>query len=297
MANTIPWDGRAKGSTLGNRIFTILISLFGPLPAYVLLALVAWYYVFFDRAGTRALKEFGKRAGFTRTTWWHLFRHFYSFGMVLIDRYAFAVVKRSPYTFTFGNKASVSNVLDRGKGVIIISAHIGNWEVGGNMLANLFDTRINAIVVDNEQQEIKEVYKKAVDKRRFNTIVVSADGLDMMVAIKEALTKNEIICFHGDRTIGSSSIATSFLGDSALFPTGPFHIAAITGTPVIPVFLMKTGLYHFTAETFPPILIDSIDRQQRDTLIRQAVETYVSCLEAMAKKYPYQWYNFYSFWE
>ena len=95
------WDGKAKGSALGNYIFVKIIETYGAFAAYALLCLVAWHYVFFDRPGIQALKKFRKRAGFKHTSIFHLFMHFSAFGMVLIDRVASSIKKTTPFKFTF----------------------------------------------------------------------------------------------------------------------------------------------------------------------------------------------------
>lgn len=296
MADKKRWDGKGKGSALGNLIFIKTITLLGTLPAYILLLLIACYYTLFDRAGIRALRKFRKRVGFKHTTLWHLYKHFFSFGMVLIDRVAFSIIKKPPFKFTFINDKIISDTLAQGKGVIVISAHIGNWEIAGNLIADRFNTATYAVIMDNEKQKVKEVFKEVTEKRRFKTILISQDGLDMMVPIKEALNNNGIVCFHGDRVINSPRVKLPFLGETAEFPPGPFQIAAITGTSIIPVFLLKKGMYHFATMTYAHIPFDNITRENRDSHIRKAMELYVSILEDIAKKHPYQWFNFYDIW-
>ncbi len=296
MADKKSWDGKAKGSVLGNLIFVKVIAAFGPLSAYVLLTLVALLYTLFDRVGGAALRSFRKRAGFSASSIRHLYKHFFTFGMSLIDRVAFVNFKKSPYTFTFDNESHIVDALAHGKGVIAVSAHIGNWEMAGNLLADHFDSCIHAVILDNERQKIKAVFKETTERRRFNIIPISNDGLKMMVPIKDALNHNEIVCFHGDRVFDSSRVSIPFLGEPAEFPIGPFQIAAITGAPIITVFMLKTSMYHFTTTASTPIYFDDITRENREAHIKKAMESYVSFMENIVKKHPYQWFNFYDFW-
>ncbi len=297
MAENGNWDGKAKGGALGNLIFIKLISLAGLLPAYLLCAFVTWKYVLCDRTAGGALKRFRRNLGFTKTTWWHLFKHFYSFGLAMIDRIAFMTLKSTPFKFTYENDHYYYEAHALKKGIVVVSAHIGNWEIAGNQFATHYGTHIHAVILDNEQQKIKQVFKNVRDNRLFSTIVFSADGLAMMVPIREALKRNELVCFHGDRVINDAKVSLPFLGENAYFPTGPFLIAAITGAPILPVFLVKTGLHHFTSRTFPPIYFDDITRKNRKTRIREAMKHYVSILETVARDHPYQWFNFYTIWD
>ncbi len=296
MADKNDWDGRGKGSPLGNLIFVKIITIAGPLPAYILLVLVSFFYALFDKKGKAALRSFHKRIGFSKTSIWHCYRHFYTFGMALIDRVTFTTLKKTPYSFTFDNEEYIVEARKRGRGVVAVSAHIGNYEIAGNLLADHFDTCIHAVILDNEKQKIKEVFQETTERRRFNIIPISENGLAMMVPIKAALQNNDIVCFHGDRVYDSSRVSLPFLGGVVEFPVGPFQIAAITGTPIVPVCMVKTGMYRFTTKAAKPIYFDEITRDNREDHIKKAITGYISFLEAIVKKHPYQWYNFYDLW-
>ena len=297
MTDKLKWDGKAKGSALGNLIFKKIIETCGPFAAYALSCLVAWYYVFFDRPGIQALKKFRKNAGFKHTNIFHLFRHYYSFGMVLIDKVTFSIKKNPPFKFTFINENMISEALAQGKGVILLSAHIGNWEIIGNLLSDRLSTPTYAVLFDNEKQKIKKVFKSVTENRRFATVTMTDNILDVIIPIKEALKNNGIVCFLADRFISSSKVTMQFFGEEATFPTGPFEIAAITGTPILPVYSIKDSLTHFTTKSYQPILFENSTKENRQEHIRQAMETFITTLEDVAKQHPYQWFNFYDVWE
>lgn len=297
MSKNLKWDGKAKGSSLGNLIFVQIISLVGILPAYFLLFFVSWYYAFFDRKSIVALKEFRKRVGFKSTHIWQLHRHFFSFGVALIDRVAFLLSKKQRFSYNLTNEKYLLDSLKLEKGVIILSGHVGNWEIAGNYLYDIFKLNINVVMMDNEQQNIKNIFKSATSKRRFKTILMRGNGIEYIIKIKEALNNNEVVCFHGDRVLGSSGVKMPFLGKNADFPAGPFQIAAITEAPIIPFFLVKEGYKHYCTKVYKPLLGKFISKEKRNQEINSALKSYISILEDMARKYPYQWYNFYDFWE
>lgn len=297
MAEKKKWDGKAKGSALGNLIFIKIIETYGPFAAYALLGLVAWHYAIFNHAGIRALKKFRKNAGFKHTNIFHLFRHFYSFGMVLIDKVTFSIKKNPPFKFTFINENIISEALAQGKGVILLSAHIGNWEIIGNLLSDRLSAHTYAVLLDNDKQEIKEVFKSVTENRRFTTITMTGNILDVIIPIKAALANNGIVCFLADRFISSSKVKIRFFGEETSFPTGPFEIAAITGTPILPVFSIKDSLTHFTTKAYRPIAFENVTKENRREYIRQAMEIFIATLEDVAKKHPYHWFNFYDVWE
>jgi predicted LPLAT superfamily acyltransferase len=297
MSRDSKWDGKGKGSRLGNLIAMKIILFFGPLPAYGVVVMAALRYTLFDRVGIKALRKFRKAIGLKSTNIFHLHRHFCSFGFSLVDKFAFLTSRKPRFRYTCINEDAIAKILDeKGKGAILVSAHIGSWEIAGKLFTNRNKTRIHAIILDNEHEKLKEVYRKALDNREFSLIRVSPDSLDLMLPVKDALQKNEIICMSGDRVIGQTGVEIPFFGNRALFPAGPFQIAAITGAPVIPVFVVKDRMNHYTLKAFDPICFDNVTRENRADLVQQGMETFVGNLEEISRKYPYQWFNFYDIW-
>lgn len=290
------WDGKGKGSALGNLIFLKLIQFFGPFVAYILLTFVAFYYAIFDRASVEALKKYRSKIGMRTGNIFALHRHFYSFGVSLIDKVSFTLNKNPPFNFTYINADYISAALNEGKGVILLSAHIGNWEIAGNLLDDYFHIPINVVMLDNEDQSIKDVYHETDEKRRFKIIPVTEDGLDMMIQVKAALKNNELVCFHGDRVSGDSGIVLPFLNGFAEFPSGPFYIAALTGSPIIPVTTIKNNMTHYTFKAYNPITFDDISRKNREKRIKDGMKSYITILEEIIRKHPFQWFNFFDLW-
>jgi len=297
MNNTVKWDGRGKGSPLGMRIFITIIAWCGVFPAYALLSVVACWYALRDKQGAAAFRAFRSNAGFTHTGFLHIYRHFYAFGMALIDRVAFVALTKPPFTYSLINEDFITGILEKKKGVILVSGHIGTWEIAGNLLSDRLDADIYAVLLDNEKQELKEAFGRVTGQRRFHTIAVEKEAVAMMIRIQEALRNNGILCLLADRVTGSAQIKMPFLGKEAVFPLGPFQIAAITGTPVVPCFIVKDGLTHFTLKAYSPILFEKVTRQNRDESVISAIKQFVSIIEEVAKSHPYQWFNFFNFWD
>jgi predicted LPLAT superfamily acyltransferase len=296
MEKPLQWDGTSKGSPLGNRIFMWLISHLGLAPAYLLLVLVSFYYALFDYKSKRALKSYwahlDKKAGFMR-----LWKHFFRFGMSLLDRYFFLLKNKKTLSFRTINEEAIVAAIQQKKGVVLLSAHIGNWEIAGNLLFDRIETPINVTMVDAEKTKIKEVFSAAFANRRVNIIPIGNDGLSFILAIHRALSRGEIVCMHGDRMLGNKGAIVRFLGEPVEFPVGPFSIAAITGAPVIPIFALKKGLFSYEMKAAKPIYISNDPHADRTVSVACALENYVELLEQVVKENPYEWFNFYDFWK
>ncbi len=295
MQHSTQWDGRSKGSVLGTLIFLKIISTIGLFPAYCLLTLGSCYYVFKDKKSVRALRDFRTRLGLP-TSFFYLWRHFFSFGMNILDRYAFLSRKKTPFIIKTIHEATIIEALKNGKGALLLSAHIGNWEMAGNLLHDRIGVPISYAMVDAEKPEVRKAFAGALARRRISVIPINQDGMGLMLRIRAALRGNEIVCMHGDRMFGKKAESARFFNSRVKFPLGPFAIAQATGAPIIPIFAVKKGLRTYEIRAFDPILLSAEIGNKKDAHSINALEKYVRALETVVKENPYEWFNFYDFW-
>ena len=182
-------------------------------------------------------------------------------------------------------------------GGILISAHIGNFEMAGNMLDRV-GSNINIVMYDAEHEKIKELLQKTYSKKPVKIIPLK-DDMSHLFAINEAISNKEMICLHGDRFLENArTIRLPFMGKEALFPAGPFHMVLSYGIPISFVFAMKDSSFHYHFYASPPkVYTFTRNRLDRTSEIKEIVCDYISELEKMVNKYPLQWYNYYPFWE
>lgn len=291
------WTGRAKGNSAGNRFFVWIISRLGLWPAYSVLVFAAIQYTLFDKKAKNAVKLFRSNLGL-ETTLLDYFKHFYSFGMAMIDRFFFLYSNRNYFKYSSINEELIRDEAQKGRGVILLGAHVGNWEIAGNLLQDRLPVKVNFLMYDAESQRVKNAVEQVMKNRNVGIIYISPDSPDTMVEVVNALRRGEIVCMHGDRILGNMRCEkVSFLGRDASFPMGAFAIASISGASVLPFFALKRGFSKYSFSAFGPIRVSDGDRGSRMIRIRQALESYVKILEEMVSKYPTQWYNFYDFWK
>lgn len=286
--------GRSKGSPTGNRIFIQLISRFGVTPAYALAAFVSLRYALCDRASADAIRSFRTRLGLPTHTI-HLWRHFYYFAVSLIDRLAFLLERAPEFSFETSGKDNFIEALSPGRGLIVVSAHVGNWELAGNMLAEEVPTRVNVVMRDAERPEIRRILETATKRRRVTVIPAGEDSVSAMIPIRRALERAEIVCMLGDRRWGSREKKVPFLGAPASFPAGPWEIAAILGSPILPLFVRKCSRRGYSLTVHPaehPAGTGTLRKQA----IAESMAHFVNDLELFVSRYPFEWHNFHDFW-
>jgi predicted LPLAT superfamily acyltransferase len=223
----------------------------------------------------------------------NVYRNYFEFGQSLIDKVVVMSGIRNPFTFEFDGEEHLHEMVRGGKGGMLLSAHIGNWEAAAHLL-NRLDTRINVVMYDGEEQQIKEYLESVTGKRNLNVIVIR-DQVSHIYEISDALEKNELICMHADRFLeGNWTVTRDFLGAPARFPAGPFILASRFNVPVSFVFAMKEGSthYHFFATRTKVYA-----REPRNEVINDMMNDFLPMVETMVKRYPRQWYNYYDFWQ
>ncbi len=290
---TQSWEGRSKGNKTGYSIFIWLLRVGGIRPAYFLLRFVAFYYFVFSSSFKHIYSLFHEKLGYS---WWHsltrVYRNYYLFGQTLIDKIVVMSGLKVPYTFVFEGEHYIQEIMAAGKGGILISAHIGNYELAGYYFKRL-PVKVNIIMVDNEQQQIKQYLESVMSDRSKLNIITIKDDLSHIYEISNALKNNELIAIHADRFVkGSKTVSGNFLGEEALFPMGPFVLATTFKVPVAFVFCVKESATHYHLSTAPP----KEYTENKQVAIPAALNDYITELEKKVKQYPEQWFNYYNFW-
>lgn len=289
------WHGKSRGTPLGYRIFVWVLKTFGVLSGYFLLRFVALYYFFFSfKASRHIYLLYRQRLGYS---WFasvtKIYRNYFLLGQGIIDKVVLNSGIKNNFTFEFDGEENLRQIAATGKGGILLSAHIGNWDVAGNLF-NRLESRINIVLYDGEHEQIKEYLEGVMGKRNMSIIVIKND-LSHIYKISEALSNNELVCMHADRFMkGNKTITAGFLGEPARFPMGPFLLASKFKVPVTYVFAVKESNLHY--HLFSSNIKD-YTTVAKNEVMQQMLTEYVAEIEKKIKQYPEQWFNYYNFWE
>lgn len=291
------WSGRSRGGYWGNWFFIQVVRRLGLRWAYAWLVLVAAYFTVANRAAYRSSSEFLDRV-LGRCAWWRrplrVYRHFFSFGVTLLDRLA-VISGRVEMQCQFEGESQFREYLSKGRGIILVGAHVGSWEIGGHLLGRL-GTTVNVVVLDQDEARMRELYNEALETRTFRLLTTDGHPL-RSIPIAAAVRRGEIVALLGDRTFGGADCAVPFLGGVARFPTGPFLLAAATGAPVFQVFAVRERLGRYRFFTHSPEFVERGVLRGGSTAVAPLVSRYADRLAAVARQYPYQWHNYFPFWE
>ncbi|KLT70657.1 lipid A biosynthesis acyltransferase [Flavobacterium sp. ABG] len=286
------WDGKSKGTVLGYKIFVFLIQKAGIKSAYLLLYFVASYYFLFLKKSNRAISYYFKE----RLDYSYfkskkmVFKSYYTFGQTIIDKVAISAGMRNKFTYEFDGIEILKQLLAEKKGGVLISAHVGNFEIAEHFLGDIdLNFQINLVTTDLEHSHIKKYLETVTQKPTVKFIIIK-DDLSHIFEINAALANNELVCFTGDRYFeGTKSLSEKILGQEANFPAGPFLIASRLRVPVVFVYVMKEPNLHYHLYAREA----TVKHRDEKALLKE----YVQSVETIIQQYPLQWFNYFDFWK
>ncbi|MGK0385888.1 MAG: putative LPLAT superfamily acyltransferase [Patiriisocius sp.] len=285
------WEGKSKGSVFGYRIFVFLIKTFGVKAAYSLLVFVTFYYCIFAPSNTKSIfYYFRNRIGYS---WFksvtYVYKSYFTFGQTIIDKIAISSGLKDSFEYHFDGQEKIREIYALGKGGILISAHVGNFEISEYFFAE-FDTEIVvSLLVSNKEHKAIQDYLDKYIRNSTTKFIVLQDDFSHVFEINAALASNEIVCITGDRYLKDAKyMEEQLFGEVAKFPIGPYQLASRLRVPVLFVYVMKgrKKAYHLYARV--------ADVQYRDA--QGLLTQYTKSLEWILEKYPKQWFNYFDFW-
>jgi predicted LPLAT superfamily acyltransferase len=294
------WEGRSKGTVTGHKIFVFILNHLGLKPAYLVLRIVALYYFLFSfRSNKYIFYYFHEVLKFSRLrSRMKIYRNYFIFGQTLLDKVALLSGVKTKFTIDHEGGSNLDAIAEMGKGGILISAHIGNWEIAGQLL-NRLNTTFNILMYENEHENLKKYMDNVQREKNVNIIAIKDGEMGHLIELHNAFSKNELVVLHGDRfREGAKTVEADFIGKKALFPAGPFIMAAKFGVPISVVFAVKetTSHYHFFA-TEPILVKRARTEEQTEKAVKELLDRYISEVEKMVRRYPEQWFNYYPFWQ
>jgi predicted LPLAT superfamily acyltransferase len=264
--------------------------------ARALLYPICAYYLLVSGSARRAIARVRERALGRPPGWRELFRHYYAFASTILDRVYFLRGRFDLFDVRFDGLDVLDRELAKGRGCVLLGAHLGSFEAvrAMGMLGRQLDIRV---LMDEQNAPLIRGLTQTLNPMMADT-VIQAGGIQSLLQVKECLERGGIIGMMGDRmTPQDQTVACSFLGGEARFPTGPIRMAQVVQAPVVLFFgLYKGGnRYDVRLESFDDEVCSPDAR--RDVDLTPALQRFAGRLENVCRLAPDNWFNFYDFWD
>jgi lauroyl/myristoyl acyltransferase len=179
--------------------------------------------------------------------------------------------------------------LDRGRGAVVVTAHAGAWDTAARWLGRDYRANVWVVMAPEDDHGARELHDAA--RRRGGVRVVHAGGhpLDALPLLRH-LRQGGVVAVQLDRPVDpTTALAVELGGRPFTVPAGPFQLAALSGSPVVPVFAKRLGYFRYELRVNPPIPVPA--RAKRAELAR-AAELAVRDMERFLRENPTQWFHF-----
>ena len=171
-------------------------------------------------------------------------------------------------------------------GIVSVTAHVGNWELAGRLLANRLARRTHVVVSPEEAPELQRWVRRDGEGMRFVSRARPSVGVELVAAVR----RGEVVALQADRALGNGGdVWISFFGVPAPFPLGPFVLARAAGVPVVPAFCVLGRRYRYDVRIATPIRVGRGEEAA-------AARAWVALLESVVREHPTQWFNFFDVW-
>lgn len=174
------------------------------------------------------------------------------------------------------------------RGVILATAHVGNWELGGLMLS-LMGYEVTAVYRPMGIRNLDRMFQAQREGRGLRLVPLGRAAREML----STLRRKGIVALLADRDFGENLAQhkVNFFGAPACLPMGAAFMSFRTGAPIVPGFLLREVDDRFRMRFYPPI--DPQACGDVETIQRRLVDT----MEQVIGEYPHQWYLFEDFWK
>ena len=284
------------GSPWLTRLFARTCLFVGPTVGRWLLRPITAYFLLVRRREREASRQFLRRALGREPGWRDLWQHFFTFSHVTLDRVFILGAEGRGVRIDPVNKEVLYAAMESHQGCLLLGSHLGSFEASRAVKRRRPEVPLR-IVMDTTQSPAASAFLEALNPELRGEVLDVGARPGAGVAILQALEGDALVGLLADRAHEKErTISAEFFGETAEFPAGPHEIAMVTQVPSVLMWGLHVGpgRYVLRFDEFPPP--PKATRVERRQAIEASVQRYATRLEELARQYPYNWFNFYDFW-
>lgn len=260
----------------------------------VLLYPITAYFFITGRAAHRASAHFFTLVNGT-ARWSDYYRQLLCFARCLVDRVIILSGDADHFEVRPSGRDALVEARREGRGVIMVGSHLGSFEASKLFAMEQMHIDIHIVAYYAGSTKIRRALDAINPKLKHRFI--DPTNPDSIFQMRDVVENGGILAILGDRTgIGEKKAIVTFMGEQAYLPTGPYYLASILRCPIFCFFGLRVD--HYVYETYAIELAEHIEleRGKREQQAQIYAQRYADVLADMARKYPYNWFNFFEFW-
>lgn len=260
---------------------------------------ITLYYLIFAKQQRQASWLYLHRVLTRPPTWLDVAKHIHCFAATILDRVYLITGQFDKLNITFPAENMPLKFSREGMGCILLGSHVGSFEVLRSYAVKKCPLPIKILMHEGQTPMVMQALH-ALNPTIAETIIPLTDAANSLLKVKDAVDSGYAVGMLGDRITGDikeKSVRCTLLGSDVLMPAAPVLIAASLKVPLILFFGIYTGGNHY--EIHFELLAEKItlSRKNRQQDIQQWTQKYVDILEKHIRAHPYNWFNFYDYWQ
>ncbi|MDQ7994316.1 MAG: acyltransferase [Luteibacter sp.] len=292
------WKQREGGGRFAIWLIRTIALRLGRGVARLLLYPIALYF-FLRRADERAAsRTYLSRVLDRPVTAYDVFHHIHMFAATLLDRLFFLARGERDFEVEVEGLPELDRHLNAGRGVLLIGSHQGSFEALRALGGRRPDVPLRVVLDKQKTPALTAVLEALAPDVGAAVIDAALGGASIALAMAEAAEQGGMLALLADRGHrGEATRMVPFLGKPAPFPTGPWQLAAVLKVPVVVCMGIYLGgnRYRLIFEAFSEGI--DVPRTERAAVLDAVVARYAQRVEHYARAYPFNWFNFYDFWQ
>lgn len=286
---------KERGSLILLRLLVWLSLFFGRNFARLLLYPISLYFMLVATQARQASRQYLQKVLNRPAGWTDIFRHFFCFATISLDRIYFLNGQTHIFSTTIENENLLHKVMQQHTGIFLFGAHMGSFEALRAMGHQHTDYSFVQLMYQDNAKKLGQVL--AAINPELQQEILPLGNLETMMQVYEALKKGSMIGILADRTLQQTNLKKQhFLGEEAEFSESAFRLAAILRRPVLLMLGLYLGKNKYRL-VFEEIYDFSTLQEDQAQAITIARKRYVDMLAKYCQDYPYNWFNFYDFWQ
>ena len=256
-------------------------------------------YFYFRRAPERRSSyEYLQRVFGRPANAWQVMKLIHAYACTILDRVFLLARGLKGFDVRTQGLEHLHEQLDAGRSVLLLGAHYGSFEAARVLATHRPQYKLRLVMDKTKMPALTEVLGALAPDLAAGIIDAARGGTDVVLAISEAVRQgSSMVALLGDRGRAHETLRmATFLGDPAPFPVAPWQIAAALELPVLLCLGTYRGGNRYDL-VFEP-LADRVvlPRGGREAALDAYIQHYAARLEHYVRDAPYNWFNFYDFW-
>lgn len=298
----IHWaDINEVSASFGLKILFFIYRIFGRSPVLIILyPVISWFFLA-SRVARESSRDYLSRlyvysgGKSPKPSSLNIFRHLYAFGECILDRLIIWSGRIDDLPYSLQGLEEFHSHASAGHGAVVAVSHLGNLDFC-RAIGQLYpDINLTVLVHTNHAVKFNQLLKSINPESALNIIQVSKFSMHDAMLLSEKIEKGGLIAIAGDRVplLWGNTVNVNFMGSKAEFPVGAYMLAKTLGCPLFSLISIKVGgKYELSCHK-----ISELGGGDRPRSIQEAAQVFANRLEEGCLKSPFQWFNFYPFWQ